>query len=121
GADPEKWHKNIPTYAKVRYSNIYPGIDLIYYGQGRQLEYDFVLAPGADPNVIRLDFAGSQRVRIDHEGDLVVEANGTGMELFTPSLYQQVMGERREVAAAYVLDEQRVGFTVGPYDVREPL
>jgi hypothetical protein len=121
GADPEKWHKNIPTYAKVHYSNIYPGIDLMYYGQGRQLEYDFVLAPGADPGVIRLDFAGSERLRINQQGDLVVEANGAEIELLKPTVYQRVMGERREVAASYVLDEQRVGFTLGPYDDREPL
>src|SRR4030095_6804269 len=101
GADPEKWHKNIPTYAKVRYSNIYPGIDLMYYGQGRQLEYDFVLAPGADPGVIRLDFAGSERLRINQQGDLVVEANGAEIELLKPTVYQRVMGERREVAASY--------------------
>jgi hypothetical protein len=58
GKDPSKWRTNIPTFEKVRYEAVYPGIDLVYYGNQRQMEYDFVVAPGADPNQIRLSFAG---------------------------------------------------------------
>src|SRR5262249_55182354 len=65
GNDPALWRTNVPTYGKVRYREVYSGIDSIYYGNGRQLEYDFVVAPGADPNTIRLGFDGSERVSVD--------------------------------------------------------
>src|SRR5688572_10547238 len=69
GDDPEQWHTNIPTYAKVRYREVYPGVDLVYYGRGRQLEYDFMVAPAADPSAIRLAFEGSDSVTISQQGD----------------------------------------------------
>src|SRR5262249_54417422 len=74
GNDPAQWHTNIPTYGRVAYEGIYLGIDLVYYGSDRQLEYDFVVAPGADPSQIRLGFAGADSVQIDAAGDLVVGA-----------------------------------------------
>ena len=73
GKDPAHWHTNVATYAKVRYKAVYPGIDLVYYGNQRQLEYDFVLDPGADPSAIRLHLSGAQRLRIASNGDLVVQ------------------------------------------------
>ena len=65
GNDPRKWLGNLPNYAKVRYRAVYPGVDLVYYGNPGQLEYDFVVAPGADPKAIRLDFSGARRIRVD--------------------------------------------------------
>src|SRR5580704_5340538 len=68
GRDPAKWHTNVPTYARVRYQNVYPGIDLVYYGNHRQLEYDFAVAPGADPSQIRFEIAGANHIELDAEG-----------------------------------------------------
>src|SRR2546430_4743264 len=74
GNDPAKWRTNVPTYAKVRYREVYPGIDLVYYGNQRQLEYDFVVAPGADPKRIVLGFQGAERLEINAEGEFVLYA-----------------------------------------------
>jgi hypothetical protein len=76
GNDPAKWRTNVPTYAKVHYRDVYPGIDLIYYGNQRQLEHDFVVAPGADPKKIMLGFKGAERLEIDAQGELVLHAAG---------------------------------------------
>jgi hypothetical protein len=73
GKDPTHWRTNLPTYAKVHYSGVYPGVDLVYYGSQRQLEYDFVVAPGADASPIRLQFAGGKQPRIDAGGALVID------------------------------------------------
>jgi hypothetical protein len=70
GNDPQRWHTNIPTYARVQYKDVYPGIDLIYYGNQRQLEYDFVVASEADPKAIQLAFKGADKAEIDAQGDL---------------------------------------------------
>jgi hypothetical protein len=122
GSDSGRWRTNIPTYAKVRYGEVYPGIDLVYYGNGRRLEYDFNVAPGADPGIIRLGFKGIDEVRIDGRGDLVAKAGGEEIRLLKPVAYQQVGGNRQEIAAEYaLLDDQKVTFKVGQYDVREPL
>ncbi len=73
GGDPANWRTNIPTYQKVAYTNVYPGIDLVYYGNQGQLEYDLIVAPGADPNLIRLVFDGAEKVEVDPAtGDLVL-------------------------------------------------
>src|SRR2546423_5752761 len=75
GSNPEKWQTNVPTFRKVIYQEIYPGTNLIYYGNSNQLEYDFELAPGANPNAIRLLFAKSVRVRLSDDGSLVLAAS----------------------------------------------
>ncbi len=76
GSDPEKWRRNVSNYGKVRYKEVYPGIDLIFYGNPQRLEYDFVVAPGADPDLIRLDYAGSKSISIGLEGDLEIMTEG---------------------------------------------
>ena len=73
GNDPKKWHTDIPTFASVKYSAVYPGIDLVYYGNQKELEYDFVVAPGADPKAIAFDVNGARAVRVDKHGRLGVE------------------------------------------------
>src|SRR5438105_1891527 len=75
GRDPKKWRTNIPNYAKVRFEDVYPGVDLVYYGNQQQLEYDFVVAPGADPSAIRLGFSGTE-MKIDRDDDLLLSTNG---------------------------------------------
>src|SRR6185436_947337 len=72
GRDSTQWHRNVPTFAKVRYHNLYPGIDLVYYGNQQELEYDFVVQAGVDPRVISLEFEGADNLSIDADGELVI-------------------------------------------------
>jgi len=92
GKDPKQWHTNIPTYAKAKYEKVYPGIDLVYYGNQRQLEYDFIVAPGADPEAVRLAFDGAEKVTIDAQGDAVLHTTGGDVRLRKPLAYQTVDG-----------------------------
>jgi uncharacterized repeat protein (TIGR01451 family) len=122
GKDQSKWLTRIPQYGKVEYSQIYPGIDLLYYGNQRQLEYDFVVAPRADPNAITFQIQGSDKVEIGPQGQLAVHVQKTALELLKPVVYQQINGERRHVAANYVLQpDGRVAFALGAYDSSLPL
>ena len=106
GNEPAKWHSGVPHYAKVQYDQVYPGIDLVYYGNPRQLEYDLVVAPGADPGQIRLSFAGVDGMRIDGEGNLVLAVAGGEIVQQAPRVFQLVEGQERLVAGRYVmLDE----------------
>ena len=122
GNDPLQWRTNVPTYAKVKYESVYPGVDLIYYGDGRQLEYDFVVAPGSDPKVIALVFEGAGKLEVDAQGDLLLPVNGGELRLRKPLAYQEVDGSRKPVAANYVLESKnRVGVQVAAYDRTQPL
>src|SRR6267154_3700134 len=122
GKDPAKWHTNVPTYAKVHYQNVYPGIDLLYYGNQRQLEYDFVVAPGADPKKIVLAFKGADKVQIDARGGLVLRAAGGDIRQHKPVVYQEIDGVRQEIEGGYVRKGAgRVGFKVAAYDTSRPL
>jgi Beta-propeller repeat len=122
GSDPKNWHTEIPAYARVKYAGIYPGVDLVFYGNQRRLEYDFVVAPGADPKAIRLKIDGAQKMRINSHGDLVLSVAEGEVELQKPLIYQQLNGERREIAGNYVIAKgHRVTFSVAKYDRREPL
>jgi hypothetical protein len=135
GNDPAKWRTNVPTYAKVQNHDLYPGIDLIYYGNQRQLEYDFVVAPGADPQQIKLAFQGAEDVKIDGQGDLILQVNGGEVRLFKPNVYQNINGKKQIIAGRYILqpsqnDERltnnvgpgiQIGFQVAAYDASRPL
>src|SRR5258706_11735764 len=122
GKNPEKWRTNVPTYVRVQYRNVYPGIDLVYYGNQRQLEYDFVVAPGADPNKIVLGFKGADKLEIDAQGDLVLHAAGGDIRQRKPVIYQEIDGVRQEVAGRYVRKgANRVAFHVAAYDTCRPL
>jgi hypothetical protein len=122
GSDPAKWHANIPTFTKVHYSRIYAGIDLLYYGNQRQLEYDFVVAPRADPRQIRLQFAGAKRLRLSADGNLVLTTMNGALAFRRPSVYQLVHNHRRAVAADFaLLPQHTIGFHVGHYDHAKPL
>ncbi len=106
GNDPSQWHTDVPTYAKVKYHDLYPGVDMTYYGNGRQLEYDFILAPGADASVIKLDFAGAQQLRLNARGDLTIKTgNGSALRMLKPNIYQEINGERKQIAGGYVLHQ----------------
>ncbi len=119
GADPAKWLADVPTFGKVRYRNVYAGIDVEYYGNQRQLEYDFILAPAAAPRDIRLAFEGARRLRIDASGDLLIGVAGGEIRQRKPYLYQVKDGVRHEVRGGYVRRGNReIGFEVGAYDRR---
>jgi hypothetical protein len=133
GNDPGKWRTNIPTYARVEYRDVYPGINLVYYGDEQQLEYDLVVAPGADPNTISLGFEGTTGLGIDAKGDLVLQTRNGELHMRRPFVYQELGGRRVPLDGNFVLSEQRcdsrdctvsrvvVGVKVGSYDVRQPL
>ncbi|MCL4298436.1 MAG: SBBP repeat-containing protein [Anaerolineae bacterium] len=121
GSDPARWRTGVPNYSKVKYEQVYPGIDLLLYGNQGQVEYDFVVAPGADPGQIELAFAGTEALRLDSNGDLVMGSAGSELRQKAPVLYQEVDDERREIEGSFVLSGQQVSFRVGKYDQTLPL
>jgi hypothetical protein len=122
GGDPEKWHTDIPSYEAVRYREIYPGVDLLFYGRDQRLEYDFIVAPGADPNVIAFNIAGARKMQIDSRGYVLMNVAGGKVELQKPVIYQEVNGERREIAGIYsIAGDRQVRFSVAEYDHTQPL
>jgi len=122
GNDPAKWRTNVPTYAKVKYEGIYSGIDLVYYGNQRQLEYDFIVAPGANPNRIAFDVRGAKRIRRTEHGELVFKVGEDEIRWHKPVVYQEKDGTRREIAAHYAItDTNSIAFEVAKYDASRPL
>ncbi|HEX8408137.1 MAG TPA: SBBP repeat-containing protein [Thermoanaerobaculia bacterium] len=121
GSDPKSWQRNVPHYAKVRYDGVYRGIDAVFYGNERRLEFDFVVAPGANPRAIAMQFDGADVMHVDAAGDLVLEVGGRELRQHKPVAYQQFGGERRDVTASYVLTGRGVGFRFGAYDRTQPL
>jgi hypothetical protein len=122
GKDASRWRRNVLSFGKVRYHSVYPGIDMIYYGDQRQIEYDFVLAPGADPNLIRLGFDGVDKIEIDAQGDLVLKTASGEVRQRKPVAYQRVNGSKREIIGRYALKaKQEVVFELGEYDPAQPL
>src|SRR5450432_1002976 len=117
GRDPTKWQRNVPTYSKVRYKNVYAGIDLVYYGNHQQLEYDFAISPGADPGQIKFQIEGPKQIRIDAAGDLVLGTASGTLRFQTPVVYQELGGVRVPVKGSYVLrDSSHVAFRLAHYD-----
>lgn len=122
GDDPSQWQRAIAGYAQVRFREVYPGIDLLYYGREGQLEYDFVVAPGADPGRIRLSLAGADRIELDSSGALLLETGAVRVRWDEPYCYQSVGGVRREVDGSYRrLEDGTFDFRLGPYDESLPL
>jgi len=136
GKDPIKWRTNVPIYAKVRYQEVYPGVILEYYGTQGQLEYDFIVAPGGNPNAIRLSFqdqAGQALpLRIDAQGDLILQTAAGELRLRKPRIYQEINGVKQAIPGRYVLlilppgvgksdGFHQVGFEVTAYDASKPL
>ncbi len=122
GNNPKRWQRDIPTYEKVRYPNLYPGIDLVYYGRQQHLEYDLVVAPGADPAAIRLRVAGMDALRVGDDGGLRLQVAHRAVTLSKPVIYQETAGERQAVAGGYVLlADNQVGLKLASYDRSKPL
>ncbi len=122
GSNPKDWRTNVPNYGRVKVHDVYPGVDLEYYGQQRLLEEDFVVAPGADPRAITMEIAGVEKVLIDAQGELVLASPGGEVRFRKPLIYQQAAGVQHEIAGGYKLKgENRVGFELGEYDVTQRL
>ena len=121
GSDPRKWHTSVPNYGRVRYSGVYPGIDLLYYGKDGQLEYDWIVSPRADPARIRMIFENTDQLRIDQEGDLVIRAGNNEYRQKRPVMYQDIGGKRVEIAGRWALHGKEGSFQIGSYDHRKEL
>jgi photosystem II stability/assembly factor-like uncharacterized protein len=142
GNNPKDWHTNVANFASLKYENLYNGIDAIFYGNQQNVEYDFVVAPQADAKLIQLSFEGAQGIRIDQQGDLILQTSAGEMRQHKPFAYQEVEGQRKEVICKYKLlqtatssDSAKVkkhnqkvagqlsvvGFTIGEYDKTLPI
>ncbi|MEN3332223.1 MAG: hypothetical protein V7641_1588 [Blastocatellia bacterium] len=122
GDDPRQWHVNIPTYRKVYYTDIYPKVDLVYYGNRTELEYDFVVAPGGDVQAIGFRFEETDQMTLDDAGDLHLALKESEVTLRKPVIYQLTdQGERCEVGGEYVIQGKEVRFKAGVFDARKPL
>ncbi len=122
GRDPQQWHRSVSHYASVRYTDLYPDVDLVLYGNQQRMAYDLIAAPGADLTRITLDFQGAQTIEVDAQGDLRISFAGRRLRMHRPFVYQERQGKRQEIPSRYVLRGPRqVGFHVAAYDRTRPL
>jgi hypothetical protein len=128
GEKKENWRENVPNFSRVEYREVYSGIDQIFYGSGTALEYDFVVAPNAEAEKIAVNFEGAENLKIDENGDLILTVDGEEIRQKKPFAYQEIAGEKREIAANYEIrnseskiENRNVGFKLGEYDRSLPL
>ena len=122
GRDPSKWHRNVPTYKQVRYTDVYPGIDLVYYGKDHRLEYDFRVRPGADPSRIQFEIRGADSIDVDSSGSLILRKGKSKLLFEVPVVFQESSGGRKGVAGSYVKhDAIHVGFALAAHDKTKAL
>lgn len=123
GNDPQRWHTSLPTFERLRYTNVYPRTDLIYYGAGGRLEFDFQLSAGADPDAIRMRFEGAQKITVDGAGNLVISADGQRMSFLKPEIYQpRANGGKDKVGGSFRIAQGKiVRFRITRYDRSRPL
>lgn len=121
GADAKKWRTGVRHYGRIQYANLFPGVDVVYYGNPQQLEYDLIVHPGADPSQIRFRLDGTSQVSLAPNGDLVMQAGGQTALFRKPVLHQMKNGVKRPVTGAYDLADGSVGFRIGAYDRSLPL
>lgn len=121
GNDPRRWHSAVPHYSRVHYDSVWPGIDLVYYGNQRQLEYDFIVQPGANPGLIRMSWHGADNLYVDNDGNLIAETVLGPVRQHKPVVYQNINGKRRHVDSRYALAGNQVSFELGHYDAKQPL
>ncbi len=122
GNDPSKWQTDVPHYARVSYQDVYPGINLAFHGAQRQTEFDFVVAPGANPAPIGFHFSGAQGIKTDDSGNLVISSAAGDVLLHKPVAYQEQNGARQPVDARFALKaNNQVSFELGNYDRRREL
>jgi uncharacterized protein (TIGR03437 family) len=122
GNDPQKWRTGIPNYARVEYQEVYPGIDLAFYGSQTRLEYDFIVAPGVDPSQVTMSVEGADRLELDASGDLVMHVGEAKLYHRAPLSYQNQNASKRNVRSRYVLKGgNQIGFALEDYDASKPL
>ena len=121
GSDPSDWHTAVPTYGAIRYRDVYPGVDLLFTGTRGELEYDFVLEPGAKVNEIALRFDGIEGLGLGAGGNLVIETAAGSMVHQAPYVYQPAESGRRPIDGSFAIDGERVTFDVGAHDPTLPL
>jgi len=122
GGDRSRWCANVPHFAQVKYERVYPGIDMLVHGRERSIQFDFLVAPGADPATIALGFRGVERPEVDPAGGLVLRHSSGLLRLEKPFLYQEINGERRAVDGGYAIRPgDEVGFQIASYDPKLPL
>jgi len=122
GNNPHAWRTHVPSFGKVRYRDVYPGVDVVYYGQEQKLEYDLVVAPGSDPSLIRLVLEGADRLDVDRSGDLLIALHGRELRMHKPVVYQNGETGPEPIAGGYtLLADNSVGFKLGAYDRNRPL
>jgi hypothetical protein len=121
GDDPSRWHTNVPTYSRVEYHDLYPHVDLVYYGSQRQLEYDLVLRPGAELAAIRWTIEGPDRLRLDDRGDVIFQLPHGEVRLRRPVAYQERNGVREPIHIEYAVHDNRIAFIAGDYDASRAL
>ncbi len=122
GNDPEAWSVDNPTFTRVRYDQVWPGVDAVFYDADGQLEYDFVVAPGADPSVVRLAYEGADRLSLRDDGALVLHTPAGELVNSAPVLYQHTGESREPVTGRFVLHGgDEVGFAVDDWDTARPL
>ncbi|MCX7747087.1 MAG: Ig-like domain-containing protein [Clostridia bacterium] len=122
GNNPDQWYTDIPTFSKVKVPNLYPGIDLIYYGNQNQLEYDLIVFPGSSPDVIHIELQGISKAQIDEDGNLLLNIEEERFTLYKPNIYQTVTGERMAVSGSFNLNSTNIlSFDIEAYDPNLPL
>ncbi len=122
GSDSKNWRTNVPSFSEVKYQSVYPGIDLVFYGNQRRLEYDLIVAPGADPNQIAFDIRGTKNLHINAKGDLAMQVAHGEVDLQKPTIFQGRDGQRKQIAGNYVIAENgTVKVVVDKYDATQPL
>jgi hypothetical protein len=122
GNDPSKWHHDIPQFGRVEYNGVYPGVNLVYYGDHGQLEYDFRIAPAADPSQIALSFTGASAHVDPQSGDLLLTTGHGDVRFHAPHVYQKNGSSEKSITGSFrELADNKIGFTVGPYDHRREL
>jgi hypothetical protein len=122
GNDPTRWRTNVPQYERVHTESVYPGINADFYSVVGQLEYDFLVEPGADPSHLRLQFEGQESIELNSDGDLVLHSRGGDLIQRRPMAYQLKRGVRHHVTVNYRLfEDQSIAFKLGPYDQTLPI
>jgi len=122
GNDPAQWRSGVPTYGKIRLDQVYPGVNVVYYGNQQKLEYDLDLAAGVNPETIAIRFDGAEKISVDPAGELVIQLAGGQVVQYVPVAYQVTAAGQRAVPAAYkIVDAHTVTFAVGSFDHALPL
>jgi len=122
GNDPRRWHTHVPNFSHIEYREIYPGIHLVFYGNRDELEFDFIVTPGANPDDIRLSFEGVENMLLDERDNLIVQTSAGKLHLRKPIIYQENHGIRKSISGGFVLDDHhQVRLQVSAFDTQKPL